>query len=103
MVDDNRLMFKVEQEIANVLINNLEKGNIEVSRAVEIAKFVVASIPDDINDQQMLKIIPILDDDFTELSSVVSKYLNLADEEEKRVGLEKVRKDLMKYIQNKNE
>jgi len=69
------LWFQVEQEIANFLLDRLEEQKITIEHAVQIAKFVVKTIPQQMTDQQMLEIIPKLDDEFTELASIVYKHL----------------------------
>lgn len=69
------LWFQVEQEIANFLISKLENHEITPEHAAQIAKFVVKSIPTQMTDQQMMQIIPSLDDEFVELASIVLGHL----------------------------
>lgn len=97
----NNLWFQVEQEIANLLVERLENSQMNPERAVEIAKFVVRSIPKEMSDKQMLEIIPNLDDQFTELASIVHKHLLEDDQTKKTVGLENARKLLEQYLQKK--
>ena len=75
MGNDSPLWFKVEQEIVNLLLYRLENLEITPERAQQIAKFVVKAIPTHLTDQQMLDIIPHLDDQFIELASVVHNHL----------------------------
>lgn len=69
------LWFQVEQEIANLLLDRLKYMQLTPERAVQIAKFVVKAIPSHMSDQQILDIIPRLDDQFIELASIVHKHL----------------------------
>lgn len=69
------LWFQVEQDIAKLLIEKLEDQEITPEHAAQIARFAVKSISTQVTDQQMLNIIPKLDDEFTELASVVYKHL----------------------------
>jgi len=73
---NNSLWFQVEQEIANLLIDKLEHVQITPERAAQIARFIVKSIPTQMTDQQMLDIIPHLDDEFFELAAIVQKHLD---------------------------
>lgn len=77
----NSLLFQVEQEIAKLLLTKLEKFNITFERASQIAKFILSHLPENLTDEQMLKIIPSLDDQFYELSEIVHKHM--LDYEEK--------------------
>ena len=100
--DITNLRFKIEQEIAKFLISRLESQKIDPYRAQEIAKFVITSIPENINDQQMLDLIPSLDDEFTELSSIVSKNLSEINETQKQAKLLEVRALISQYLKKKN-
>jgi len=77
----NSLLFQVEQEVAKLLLVKLEKFNITLERASQIAKFILSHLPEDLTDEQVLKIIPSLDDQFYELSEIVHKHM--LDYEEK--------------------
>lgn len=85
------LWFEVEKEIANILIEKLEHENITPERAAQIARFVVKSIPSHvISDEQMLAIIPKLDDEFTELASVVMKHFDNYEKANKKIIIDEV-------------
>lgn len=100
--DITNLRFKIEQEIANFLITRLENQKIDPYRAQEIAKFVISSIPENLNDQQMLDLIPSLDDEFSELSSIVSENLSEINESQKQAKLLEIRTLISQYLKNKN-
>lgn len=93
--DKQSLWFQVEQEIANLLLDRLESQQITPEHAAQIAKFVVRTIPQQLTDQQMLEIIPKLDDEFTELASVVYKHLKDYDQKNQQQVVNKV-EDLIK-------
>lgn len=69
------LLFKVEQEVARLLLVKLEKFNITFERASQIAKFILAHLPETMTDEQVMKILPSLDDDFIELAEIVHKHI----------------------------
>src|SRR3989338_2186792 len=71
----NTLLFQVEQEIAKLLLVKLEKFDITFERASQIAKFILAHLPENMTDEQVMKIIPSLDDQFYELSEIVHKHM----------------------------
>ncbi len=95
------LKFKIEQEIANLLISRLENAQITPERASEIAKFVMESIPDNATDDYMINLIPKLDDRFSELSSVVFDHMQETDDSIKNEKLEEVKIKLKQYLQEK--
>lgn len=69
------LRFQIEQEIATLLVNKLESQQITPIRASQVARFVLQTIPLQITDEQMMAIIPTLDDEFFELATVVSNHI----------------------------
>jgi len=76
MVNQNHnLLFQVEQEIAKLLLIKLEKFDITFDRASQIAKFILSHLPENLTDEQVMKIIPSLDDQFFELSELVHKHM----------------------------
>lgn len=101
MRQDTDLKYKVEGEIANLLINRLEKSQITPERASEIAKFVMDSIPDNATDDYMINLIPKLDDQFNELSSIVFNHLQETDDSMRNEKLEEVKIKLKQYLQEK--
>lgn len=69
------LLFQLEKDIAILLINNLESYNLTLERASQIAKFILLHLPDALTDEQVMQIVPSLDDEFYELAGIVFKYL----------------------------
>lgn len=92
----NTLLFQVEQEIARLLLVKLEKFNITFERASQIAKFILAHLPENLTDEQVVKIIPSLDDQFYELSELVHKHM-LGYEEKYKENTIKNMQDMIKH------
>ena len=67
----NKLLFQLEQEVAQLLLTYLEKFNITFERASQIAAFILAHLPENMTDEQVMKILPSLDDEFIELAGIV--------------------------------
>ena len=75
------LLFQLEQEVAKLLLVKLEKFDITFERASQIAKFILFHLPENMTDEQVMKIIPSIDDQFIELAEIVHKHM--LDYEEK--------------------
>lgn len=65
------LLDRVHSSIVDVITRGLEKGTISEERAKEIAKVVLDKLPEDITYDELIRIIPKLDDDFQELSAAI--------------------------------
>ncbi|MFS8160420.1 MAG: hypothetical protein ACMG6E_09495 [Candidatus Roizmanbacteria bacterium] len=76
MTNNSNLLFKVEQDIANLLIDKLEYQEITFERASLIAKFILIHLPKGLTDEQVIQLLPSLDDEFIELAVVVHKYMS---------------------------
>jgi len=92
----NTLLFQVEQEIARLLLVKLEKFDITFERASQIAKFILSHLPENLTDEQVMKIIPSLDDQFFELSEIVHKHM-LGYEEKYKEDTIKNMQDMIKH------
>lgn len=92
----NTLLFKLEQDIATLLVDKLEHFDLTFERASQIAKFVLAHLPENITDQQVLELLPSLDDEFFELAVVVNKRLHEYEEQYKE-DIVKQTQDLIKH------
>lgn len=66
-----QLLNRVQAAIVDVITKGLEEGTITEDRAKEIARLVLAKLPEDVSYEELMRIIPKLDDDFQELSSAV--------------------------------
>jgi hypothetical protein len=92
----NTLLFQVEQEIAKLLLFKLEKFNITFERASQIAKFILKHLPENMTDEQVMKIIPSLDDRFFELSEIVHKHMLDYEEKHKDEAIKNMQ-DMIKH------
>lgn len=68
-------LYQLEKEIATIVLEKLEREEITVVRAAQISKYVLHALPDTLTDEQIEKIIPTLDDKFTELAGIVLNHL----------------------------
>ncbi|OGK13153.1 hypothetical protein A3C98_02905 [Candidatus Roizmanbacteria bacterium RIFCSPHIGHO2_02_FULL_37_15] len=73
MISDK--LFFLEKEIAKLLLDKLDSSEITVERASEISAFVIKSLPENLTDEQLGRILPSLDDQFVELASIVNIHL----------------------------
>ena len=97
MIDQtNNLLFQLEQEVARLLLVKLEKFDITFERASQIAKFILTHLPENMTDEQVMKIIPSLDDQFFELSEIVHKHM-LSYEEKYKNNAIKNMQDMIKH------
>jgi len=96
VADKNTLLFKLEQDIAYLLLSKLEHLEISFERASQLARFVLAHLPENITDQLLIQILPKLDDEFFELATVVYKRLNEYEKEYKD-NIIKETHDLIKH------
>lgn len=76
-------LFKLEQEIANLVLDKLEHLEITPERASQIAKFVITSLPENLTDDQIEKVIPNLDEKFWELAEIVHKHFQAYEDASK--------------------
>lgn len=76
-------LFKLEKDIALLLLNRLEHLQMTEERAGEIARFTLQALPENLTDEQVRKILPSLDDKFFELAEIVHKHLEEYKEAQK--------------------
>jgi hypothetical protein len=66
-----KLLERVQTSIVEVITKGLEAGTITEDRAKQIAQLVLERLPEDITYEELIRVIPKLDDDFSELSAAV--------------------------------
>ncbi len=71
---------QLELDIAKFLLEKLEHLEMTPERVSEIAQYVLKSLPNDLTDDKIDKIIPSLDDKFLELAEIVHQHLKERDE-----------------------
>lgn len=84
------LRQKLESLIVKDLESQLSRGEITGDRAAEIAELVLEAVPEDISHDQLLRVIPQLDDKASELAGVVFKILSEQDNNHKAEMISKL-------------
>lgn len=90
------LLIQLEKEIAELLLKKLESFGITLERASQIARFTLSKLPGDLSDQQVLTVLPGLDDEYYELAGIVLKHLEEYERLYKPVILSQVQ-DLIRH------
>ena len=86
---------KFEKELTLFLQNKLEHEDVTKEKAAAIAAFVLVNLPKSLNDEQLIHILPSLDKEFIELTSLVNAYISAYTYENDK-QLEETVHDLMK-------
>lgn len=94
------LRQKLETLIVHELEDQLKRGEITGDRASEIAEIFLAAVPENISHDELLKIIPQLDDKASELASVVFEILSERDELHRAEMIEKLRVSVRGLVKN---
>lgn len=84
----------IEREIATLILDKLEHLQITPQHAAEIAKFTLANLPSTITKDDLVRILPTLDDQFIELSGIVHRHLLEINRLKTQTLLEETRKKL---------
>ena len=71
MDDPATLRDQVQKSIVEVITKRLESGAMNEERAKLIAKYVLEMLPENISYEKLIEVIPKLDDNFLELSTIV--------------------------------
>lgn len=98
--DTVTLRKKLEALIVDDLQKQLSQGEITGDRAAEVAELVLDAVPENISHEDLLRVIPQLDDKATELSSVVFQILSEQDEKHKSEMIGKLRLSVAQMIKN---
>lgn len=85
------LREKLEALIVTTIQNDLQHKEITGDRAKEIAKTILDLVPEDITHEQLMRVIPQIDDKVGELAGVVHEILLEYDEKMKAHVLPKLR------------
>jgi hypothetical protein len=85
-----KLRDKVQAQVVSLLTKGLEAGTISEERARAIAKIVLEKLPEGLSDQELMSILPKLDDDFKELSDIVLPIMIEYEERIRKVVEERV-------------
>ena len=66
-----QLRKKVQKDVLDLISKKLKSGKMSQDRAKRIADMVIKKLPEDISYEEIMKVIPKLDDEFIELSEIV--------------------------------
>ena len=99
MMNTVTLRQKLESMIVQELQKKLMAGEITGDRAKEIAKIVLETVPENIAEEELVRIIATLDDKASELAGVVYQLLSVKDEQEKSKKLNDLR-NMIRSMQN---
>lgn len=93
------LRQKLESMIVRELDKKLKSGEITGDRAKEIAKIVLETVPENVAEEELVRIIAALDDKASELAGVVYQILSEKDEQERNKKIDDLR-NMIKSMQN---
>jgi len=93
-VQKKNLKNQLENDLALLLLEKLYEEELSFEKAQEIAKFILKAIPENVSERELEKILPTLDDKFSELCPVVLKYLRKKEEIKTNREIEKIKKVL---------
>lgn len=85
------LRMKLEAMIVKTIRDKLVAKDITVTRAREISRTVLNSIPTNITHEQLMQVLPKLKEQITELSNVVYEILKETDQKLKEEILARIR------------
>lgn len=89
---------QLEAMIVTTITNKLEQKEMSGDRAKEIAKIILDMIPESMTPEQIMAIIPQLDDQISELTDVVFTILHEHDEKYRAEELSKIRAKIQAVI-----
>lgn len=100
--DPKMLREKIQEMITDTIAQKLAHHEISPDRAVLIAKKILALLPEHITHDKLLRTIPLLQDEMSELAGVVHELLEEEDEELREKSIQQIRNFLesMKKIEN---
>lgn len=97
--DNLHLREKLEAMIVTTIQNDLQRKEITGDRAKEIAKIILDMVPEDITHEQLMEVIPQIDDKVSELAGVVHEILLEHDDKMKASVLPKLREMIAQSVQ----
>ena len=99
MMNTVTLRQKLESMIVQELQKKLMAGEITGDRAKEIAKIVLETVPENVAEEELIRIVAVLDDKASELAGVVYQILSVKDEQERSKKLNDLR-NMIRSMQN---
>ncbi len=62
---------EIQNRVVEMITRGLEEGTISEDRARAIAKLVLEQLPENMTEEELLTILPKLDDEFKEMTEVI--------------------------------
>lgn len=87
-MDPEEYRKKIELDILKIIEEKLTNGQMDVERAKAIARMVLDKLHPPLTLEQIYKIAPTLDDEFTELAAAIALVLKDHEEEIKKIVTE---------------
>lgn len=69
--DPAQIREKLQKDIVGIITKKLESGDMTEERAKAIAKMTLEKLPEGITYQDLMRVIPTLDDEFNELKFAI--------------------------------
>lgn len=91
-MDPEEYQKKIEEDILKIIQERLEVGKMDADRARKIARLVLDKLRPGMSLEQIYEVVPTLDDEFTELASIVLPIAKERDEEIKQIVVNQVEK-----------
>ncbi len=66
-----KLRKKIQEDVLALISSKLKSGEMSQDRARRIADMILKKLPEDISYEELMKVIPKLDDEFVELADIV--------------------------------
>lgn len=96
--DPTELKRIVQERIVQLITKSLNSGHMTPERAKEIARLILEKMPEDVSFEELISVIPRLDDHFHELSQVIVPVML---DYEKRMR-EEINKKIDEHLSQKN-
>lgn len=74
-MNEKSLLYKVEKEIIDYILNKLENQEITLEQAANIASMTLKAFPEHAEDNKVLRIIENLDDEFEDIAKITLHYI----------------------------
>ncbi len=91
-MDPEEYRLDIERKILKIIEEKLINGQMDASRAREIARYILNVLPPPMTLDEIYKIAPTLDDHFSELAAVVIPISNEYNEKVKQIVVGHVKK-----------
>lgn len=85
---------KLQKNVVDLITRKIEEGEMNEDRAKAIAQMMLKKLPEDIDYETLMRVIPTLDDEFIELKTAVFPIIK---EYQEMINLE-VQKELSKLL-----